>query len=220
MTIVERINKDPRVQDLYKAYMAHPFIVGIKEGNLDRDKFKHYLIQDSLYLKDYGKVYASVFLQMNRIQDLQFLHTCIGVVVADETNMHTQYLLDYDLDVYKVDDEPVAPENRAYLDYMLSFAKGDDVKKAFVSALPCTLTYEFIGKNLKADLGDKIEGNYFRPWIEAYAGEGFEDFSVRSVELINRLCKDCSEEALNELVEIYVKACEHEMNFWDMSYRG
>ena len=220
MTIVERINNDPRVQDLYKAYMAHPFIVGIKEGNLDRDKFKHYLIQDSLYLKDYGKVYASVFLQMDRIQDLQFLHTCIGVVVADETNMHTQYLLDYDLDVYKVDDEPVSPENRAYLDYMLSFAKGEDVKKTFVSALPCTLTYEFIGKSLKADLGDKIEGNYFKPWIEAYAGEGFEDFSVRSVELINRLCKECSEDALNELVEIYVKACEHEMNFWDMSYKG
>ncbi len=219
MNIREKLLKDPRVQAYNKAYMNHPFIMGIKNGDLDREKFKKYLVQDSLYLKDYGKVYASVFLKMDRIEDLQFLHTCIGVVVADETNMHTQYLKDYGLDVYKVDNEPVAPENRAYLDYMLSYANGSDVRKTFMSALPCTLTYEYIGKTLKEITGDTLKDNYFKPWIEAYASEGFEDFSVRSVELIDRLCADCTDDEMGELIDIYVEACRHEMNFWDMSFQ-
>lgn len=220
MTLVDRIINDTRVQEIYNQYMTHPFIKGIEQGNLDREKFKCYLVQDSLYLKDYGKVYASIFMEMDRIEDLQFLHTCIGVVVSDETNMHTQYLKDYGLDVYKVDHEPVAPENRAYLDYMLSFTKGDDVRKTFAAALPCTLTYEHIGHTLKNKLGSAIEDNYFRPWIETYAGQGFKDFSDKSCELINRLCAACTEDELDQLVDIYITACHHEMNFWDMSYKG
>jgi len=218
MKLTERILKDPRVVAYNEAYMKHPFILGLEKGDLDREKFKRYLIQDSLYLKDYGKVYASIFLEMDRIEDLQFLHTCIGVVVADETNMHTQYLKDYGLDVYKVDDATVASENRAYLDFMLSYAKKRDARRAFVAAYPCTITYEYIGKTLKAKLGDAIEGNYFRPWIEAYASESFEDFSVRSCEIVDRLCENCTEAEVIELIDIYVEACRHELNFWDMSY--
>lgn len=218
MKLTERILKDPRVVAYHEAYMKHPFIVGLEKGDLDRKKFKNYLIQDSLYLKDYGKVYASIFMDMDRIEDLQFLHTCIGVVVSDETNMHTQYLKDYGLDVYKVDNEPVAPENRAYLDFMLSFAHKRDAKRAFVAAFPCTISYEYIGKSLKEKLGKAIEGNYFKPWIEAYAGESFEDFSRRSVEIVDRMCSECTEEEIVELIDIYVEACRHEMNFWDMSY--
>lgn len=220
MSIVKRIQADERIQAIYKAYMNHPFIQGMARGDLDREKFRFYLIQDSLYLKDYGKVYASVFMAMNRIEDLQFLHSCIGVVTAHETNMHTQYLKDYGLDVYKVDNDPVAPENRAYLDYMLSFTGGHDPKKTFMSALPCTLTYEYIGKTLKTMVGDGLKDNYFGPWIEAYAGEEFETFSVKSCELIDRLCADCTEEEITALIDIYLKACEYELAFWDMSQKG
>lgn len=219
MLITERLSNDKRIQAYYDAYMAHPFIKGIEKGTLDREKFKHYLVQDSLYLKDYGKVYASIFMDLNRIEDLQFMHTCIGVVVADETNMHSKYLNDYGLDVYKVDDDPVDKETRDYLDYMLSFTKGNDIKKTFMAALPCTLTYEYIGKTLKKLTKDQVEENYFGPWIEAYSGDSFEEFSVKSCELINRLCKDCTELEQEELVEIYIEACRHEMNFWDMSFR-
>lgn len=219
MRLSERIAQDPRVIDYYNKYMEHPFIKGLEKGDLDRDKFRNYLIQDSLYLKDYGKVYASVFMKLDRIEDLQFLHTCIGVVVSDETNMHTQYLKDYGLDVVKVDNEPVEKENREYLDYMLSFAYKDDIRKTFMSALPCTLTYEYIGKTLQKNCGQSIENNYFKNWIEAYAGESFEDFSVRSCELIDRLSKDCSEEEIEELLDIYVEACRYEMGFWDMSFK-
>lgn len=218
MKFSEKIVKDPRVKKYNDDYMNHPFIKGLGDGTLDRAKFKNYLIQDSLYLKEYGKVYAHVFLLTDNIADLQFLHTCIGVVVADETNMHTKYLQDYGLDVYKVDHMEPKPGTRNYLDYMLDFTRTGDVKEIFMSALPCTLTYEYIGKTLKKQCGDKIGDNYYGPWIEAYAGKDFEYFSVRSLQFIDSVCEGIDEEEQEKLINIYLKACEYEMKFWDMSY--
>lgn len=218
MSFSEKIVEDARVKKYYQHYMKHPFIQGLKDGTLDRKKYENYLIQDSLYLKDYAKVYAHAFLLANHIEDLQFLYTCIGVVMADETNMHIKYLHDYDLDVYKVDNMEVKPANRNYLDYMLSFTGGGDIKEIFMSALPCTLTYEYIGKTLKKECADELSNNYYAPWIEAYAGKEFEEFSVESCKLLDRICEDIDEEEEEKLMDIFLKACEHEMNFWDMSY--
>ncbi|MCT4617845.1 MAG: thiaminase II [Marinisporobacter sp.] len=219
MSFSKRLIENERVKKYYEDYMKHPFIQDMKEGTLSRDKYRNYLIQDSLYLKDYAKVYASAFLLVNEVSDLQFLHTCIGVVVSDETNMHTKYLEDYDLDVYKVDHMKIKPANRNYLDYMLSFTKKEqpDFKEIFVSALPCTLVYEHIGKTLEKQC-ENLEDNYYGPWIKTYAGAEFEDFSVRSCEIIDRFCKDIDEEEEKKLTEIFIKACDYEMKFWDMSY--
>ena len=218
MKFSEKIINDPRVKRYYDDYMSHPYIQGLGNGTLDKLKFKNYLIQDSLYLKEYGKVYAHVFLLTDNIADLQFLHTCIGVVVADETNMHTKYLKDYDLDVYKVDYMKIKSANRNYLDYMLGFTKTGDVKEIFMSALPCTLTYGYIGKTLKEQFGQNISDNYYGPWIEAYAGDDFKDFSVRSLEFVDSICEGIDEIEEEKLINIFLTACEYEMKFWDMSY--
>jgi len=219
MSFSRKILNDERIVKFHESYMKHPFIQGLKDGTLDREKYRNYLIQDSLYLKEYAKVYASAFLLAETIEDLQFLHSCIGVVVADETNMHIKYLKDYDLDMYLIDGMETQSENRAYLDYMLSFTKGGDIKEIFASALPCTLTYEYIGKTLRKECGDELQNNYYGPWIEAYAGKDFEDFSVNSCKLLDRICENIDEEEQEKLIKIYLKACEHEMNFWNMSYK-
>lgn len=223
MRFSKEIINDKRTIKYNDDYMNHPFIKGLGDGTLDREKFKNYLIQDTLYLKDYGKVYAHIFLLADKIEDLQFLHTCIGVVIAEETNMHIRYLKDYDLDVYMIDDMEILPENKAYLDYMLSFAEGGDIKEMFMAALPCTITYEHIGKTLKEQCikngNNNFEDNYYYPWIEDYAGPGFEDFSVRSQELIDRLCKGIDDEEKEKLMKIYLEACRYEMGFWDMSFK-
>lgn len=214
----EEIINDLRVKDCHDAYMKHPFIRKLGNGMLDRAKFKNYLIQDTLYLKDYGKVYAHLFLLTNDITNLQFLHTCMGVIIADETNMHIKYLKDHDLDVYKIDNMEMKDETRNYLDYMLGFTETGDIKEIFMSVLPCTLTYEYIGKALNKEFSHNFSSNYYTPWIEAYSGVEFEYFSIKSLEYIDSICRDINKEEKERLINIYLKSCEYEMKFWDMSY--
>ena len=43
-------------KDIWQSYLKHPFLVEMGEGTLDKEKFRKYLIQDFLYLKEYAKV--------------------------------------------------------------------------------------------------------------------------------------------------------------------
>lgn len=218
MSFSKRLIKDPRVQAYYDLYMRHPFIRGLADGTLSHERFRKYLIQDTHYLKDYSKVYAYAYLLGNGVRELQFLHSCIGVVMSEETNMHIQYLRDFDLDVFLIESMPIERSNRAYLDYMLSFAPKADMKSLLVAALPCTLTYEHIGKKLKQERECSKDRHYYDPWIETYAGPKFESFSAESRWLIDRYCEGIHEEEEESLIRIFLEACRHEMNFWDMSY--
>lgn len=218
MSFSKRIVEDPRVQAYYDAYMAHPFIRGLSDGSLSDDRFRKYLIQDTHYLKDYSKVYAYAYLLGDGVRELQFLHACIGVVMAEETNMHIQYLSDFDLDVFGIERMPMERANRDYLDYMLSFAPEQDMKTIFTAAFPCTLTYGYIGKELKKERANAMERHYYDPWIETYSGTEFEKFRADSCWLIDRYCEGISKEEEEELIQIFLTACEYEMKFWDMSY--
>jgi thiaminase/transcriptional activator TenA len=218
MGFSNRLIEDKRVKEFYKRYMDHPFIKGLGDGTLEKERYKKYLIQDTLYLKDYAKVYAHAFLLGESVSELQFLHSCIGIVMSEETNMHIRYLKDFNLDVYKIDGMEYEKENRDYLDYMLSFKDDLDMKTLFVSALPCTLAYEYIGKSLKNEREGKTNYNYYDPWINAYAGKEFEAFSKESCELIDRHCKEITKEEEEKLIQVFLRACEFELRFWDMSF--
>ena len=41
-------------EPLWDAFCSHPFLTGIGDGTLDQKKFQFYMIQDYLYLLDYG----------------------------------------------------------------------------------------------------------------------------------------------------------------------
>ena len=45
-------------KELWKSYNEHLFVQGIQNGSLAKDKFKYYIMQDYLYLKEYAKVFA------------------------------------------------------------------------------------------------------------------------------------------------------------------
>ena len=40
-----------RAMPIWNQFLTHPFIQQLADGSLDKDGFKRYLIQDTLYLK-------------------------------------------------------------------------------------------------------------------------------------------------------------------------
>ena len=50
MRFTEKLLKES--MPIWEKYLEHPFIKEIGEGTLDKNKFKEYLVQDYLYLKE------------------------------------------------------------------------------------------------------------------------------------------------------------------------
>ena len=41
-------------------YLTHPFVTQMADGTLPTEKFRYYMLQDYLYLKDYVKIFAAI----------------------------------------------------------------------------------------------------------------------------------------------------------------
>jgi hypothetical protein len=57
--------------DLWEKYNTHPFVQGLADGTLPKEKFKFFMIQDHLYLMQYAKVFAMGVLKSQREEDMR-----------------------------------------------------------------------------------------------------------------------------------------------------
>ena len=46
------------VEDIYAKVLAHPFVTGLTDGTLPHEAFRHYIVQDSHYLRGYARALA------------------------------------------------------------------------------------------------------------------------------------------------------------------
>ena len=59
-------------KEIWKQYHKHPFVRGIGDGTLDKEKFRFYIIQDYLYLIDYAKVFSIGAAKAQDLSTMQF----------------------------------------------------------------------------------------------------------------------------------------------------
>src|SRR6185503_15873866 len=53
------------------AYIAHEFVRGLGEGTLPRDCFRHYLVQDYLFLIQFARAYALAAFKATDLSSMQ-----------------------------------------------------------------------------------------------------------------------------------------------------
>ena len=83
-----------RIEPKWDAMLEKPFLRGITDGTLSKEVFLFYLIQDTLYLRDYVKYYAFAITKTNDIEVIRVLLDCLKLIEKDETAVHIKYLRD------------------------------------------------------------------------------------------------------------------------------
>jgi hypothetical protein len=47
------------IEPIHAQILRHPFVTGLTDGSLDPDAFRHYVLQDAHYLRDYARALAN-----------------------------------------------------------------------------------------------------------------------------------------------------------------
>lgn len=205
------------VKKIWDGYLEHPFVKGIGEGTLDKEKFKNYLIQDYLYLKDYAKVFAMGLVKAETMKEMKFYHESIKGVLDDETVVHVNYLKDFGLSTEEVEAYKSELTTESYTNYMLGIALKGDSKDIAMTIMPCTWSYYYIGKHLYETYKENLKDNFYAPWIEGYASNEFRECAQEWIDYIDDICKDISEVKKEKLKDIFIKSSLYEMEFWNMA---
>lgn len=207
------------VKDIWNEYLDHPFVKEIGEGSLDKEKFKKYLIQDYLYLKEYAKVYSIGFTKANSVKEMKFYYEAIQGIIEDESAVHIKYLEDFGIKKESIEEYSTEIANLNYTTYMQNTAIKGNMKEIAMAVMPCTWSYNYIGHKLYENHKDTLDGNFYKPWIESYALEGFTSLTNTWIDYIDNICKEVSEKEKKRLIEIFVNSSIYEMEFWNMSYK-
>ncbi|MGL4911095.1 MAG: thiaminase II [Romboutsia sp.] len=207
-------------KDIWGNYLNHPFIKEIGNGSLDKEKFKKYLIQDYLYLKEYTKVYCMGVIKSDTIKNINMFYEGANGILNDETANHISYLKGFKENILEVENYQYHKTNESYTSYMKSISMTGDFKEIIAVILPCTWSYSYIGRYLKENYSEFENNNFYKSWIDTYSSEEYTKFINEWIDFTNEVCKDLSEKEKQKLISIFRKASIYELDFWDMAYDG
>ncbi len=203
-------------KDIWEAYNEHPFVLGIQNGTLERDKFRYYIMQDFLYLKDYAKTYAIGVAKAKSIETANLFAKYIGVMNG-ELDVHKGYMGRLAVTQEEIDAMKPSLDNLSYTSYMIRVAYDEGEAEILAAVLSCAYSYEVIAKKIVANRPASVEDPFFGDWIGGYASDEYAAGNVILIDTLNRLTAHYTEEQLRHLEDIFVACSRYEAAFWQMS---
>lgn len=202
---------------VWEACLCHPFVTGIGDGTLDMEKFRHFMLQDYLYLFDYARVFALGVVKARDPELMRVFAANVDAILGGEMKIHRAYMKRLDITEEQVFAVKPALANLSYTNYMLSVAQTGGPMEIVASILACSWSYAEIGQALAAIPG-AAEHLFYGEWIRGYASEEYAATNQTLIELMDSLAADAGEEQLAYLTDVFVNCSRYELGFWDMAW--
>lgn len=187
---------------IWDAYNEHPFVLGIQNGTLERDKFRYYIMQDFLYLKDYAKTYAVGIAKAKSVETANLFAKYINVMNG-ELDVHKGYMGKFAVTQEEIDAMKPSLDNLSYTSYMVRVAYDESEVEVLAAVLSCAYSYEVIAKKIVANRPESVDDPFYGDWIRGYASDGYAAGNVILIETLDRLSAHYTEEQLRHLEDIF-----------------
>ncbi|MGI6174850.1 MAG: thiaminase II [Christensenellales bacterium] len=205
--------------EVWEEGYQHPFVQEIGKGTLAEDKFQFYLLQDYQYLLQYAKVFALAVVKAYDEATMTRLTNTQHYLLAVEMDVHRQYMAGFGVSQEQMLLTKPSLYNRTYTANMLAVGQTGDLIEILAAVFPCAWTYSDYAKRLKAQYADRLEKNFYRTWIETYAGDAFSESFEWFFDAMDEMVANMTDAQRERIVEIFVSSVEFEYLFWDMAYK-
>lgn len=204
------------IESIHAAILAHPFVKGLTDGTLPRDRFQFYVVQDALYLGEFARALSALASSAPDASSVAMFNRHASDSLAVEQALHEGFLKELGMHVEQVRSTSFAPTNRAYSDFLLASVLGRPFHEGLAAVLPCYWIYQRVGQKL---LPGSSPDPLYRRWIETYGSPEF-DQTVRDVlDLTDHLAPSLTHSQKAAMTERFVTASRYEWMFWDAAYR-
>ena len=204
-------------EDGWRDYTQHPFLMALAEGSLPAAAFRHYLIQDYIFLRHFARAYGLAAYKSESLEEIRAASQGLQAIVNVEIGLHESYCAGWGVDSAALDLAPEDSATLAYTRYVLERGMAGDLLDLYVALAPCIVGYGEIGARLMAGDRSQLEGNPYRAWIEMYGGEDYQALSGDAVTLLDRIGRTRGAESrFASLSRVFGEATRLEAAFWQM----
>lgn len=135
---------------IWEECAATPFVQEVQTGKLPLEKFKRYMIQDSIYLKNYARIYGKAIFHADTLREIQLYYSMLNFVNDTESEVRLDYLKQFCITDDDIELIAPLPENQNYIDFMFEIASHGKNEEILMAVLPCMLSYSYIFRKLAA----------------------------------------------------------------------
>jgi thiaminase/transcriptional activator TenA len=218
MQFFERLKS--AASDEWRTYTTHPFTNGLADGSLPERAFRHYLIQDYLFLIEFARAYAVSVYKAVELADMREAAAGLSAILDVEMNLHVKLAANWGLAPSDLERAPPAVETLAYTRYVLDTGMRGDLLALQVALAPCVIGYAEIATRLAARPDALAATNPYRVWIAEYAGAPYQQVAEKARAQLERLANLYATHAREaDLITIFKEATRLEANFWEMGWR-
>lgn len=201
----------------WRAYTEHEFVRLLADGSLPEESFRHYLVQDYLFLTQFARAYALAAYKSEALDDIHRAAATVIALVETEMPLHVAYCAEWGLTEAEMAATAEATATTAYTRYVLDRGAAGDALDLYVALAPCVIGYAEIGRRLKSAPETRLAGNPYARWIEMYAGEEYQDVARGAVDQLDRLdLARGSPARFSALAGTFRQATVLEARFWRM----
>jgi len=153
-----------------------PFIRQLEDGTLNQDIFARYLSQDGFYLREYSRVLAEASRLAPTVEEQSFWANAAHRAITTELQLQGNWI--------GQDRPPDAQPDTTtteYIDHLRAVAAQKNYALLIASVLPCLWLYLDIGSRMQHA---SDPAHPYRPWLDAYGGEGFKATSRRAIDFV------------------------------------
>jgi thiaminase/transcriptional activator TenA len=204
------------IEPIYEAILRHPFIAGLTDGSLARERFEFYAVQDALYLREFARALAIAAARAPKDDWIVMLADHAAGALRVERTLHEGFFREFGLSHEAVLATEPSPTNLAYTRYLLAAAYGAPFHEALAALLPCYWIYWEVGKKLtRAGSPNPL----YARWIETYGSEEFGAIVAAVLQATNEVAARLDPAEREAMRRHFRTTSRYEWMFWDMGYR-
>lgn len=214
MKLFDRLKADAAPQ--WASYVEHDFVRQLGDGSLPLACFRHYLIQDYLFLIQFARAYALGIYKSLSVDDMRLSLAGVKAILDVELDLHLELCGSWGLSREDIEAAPEDSPTMAYTRFVLDAGMAGDLLDLQAALAPCIIGYAEIGAALKRDAADLTE-NPYRRWIEEYSGDAYQEIARDFASWMDRTADIYLTEArYPRVLSLFERASRLEADFWQM----
>jgi thiaminase/transcriptional activator TenA len=214
VNLFDRLKTDAATE--WRAYVDHEFVRGLGDGSLPKANFRHYLVQDYLFLIQFARAYALAAYKATSLDELRYASGALGAILA-EMNLHVRLSRDWGASEADLENAIEARATVAYTRFVLDAGMRGDLLDLMTALSPCVVGYGEIGTALAGTPRGLAADNPYRGWVAEYSGADYQALAAAARAEIDRLAATSLTDArYPRLLALFRQATRLEADFWQM----
>ena len=204
------------ITSIYSEILAHRYLRGLTDGTLTEERFRFYVLQDALYLREYARALSLAGVRSPDEGALVMFNEHSAGAITVERSLHEGFLKDLGVTREEAEATKASPTTLAYTSFLLKTATLGDYPEVLGAVLPCYWIYWEVGKALLERGSPNV---LYKRWIDTYGGEEFGTLVEAVLDLTDRVCEDLNPSQRAHVKEAFVATSRYEWMFWDAAWK-